>query len=117
MTSPYQFNFADPSVYSDWAKYVGLNRTTGEMNPSVQTPQGSEPPPETLQDYAKQAISPVTNAYNTFTNKLSNVGNAGTQLMQGNVAQAYNAIQHPQQINPAQQQNSSDYSYHTTIGY
>ena len=47
MENPYQFNFASPAKWGDFATYGGFNRTTGEMTDSpLATPAKGVPPPE-----------------------------------------------------------------------
>lgn len=99
MASSFQFGFANPENFSDWAKYAGLDRKTGMMAP---VPQTGVAPPETFQDLANQQIQGVQQ-------KISNVGtmvsNVGTQLGQGNVMGAFNAtraVPPTQSTNPVQ---------------
>ena len=86
MASAFQFGFANPENFSDWAKYAGLDRKTGMMLPTTETPGVA--PPETFSDLANQQISAVQNKFSNFGSML---GNVGTQLGQGNVMGAINA--------------------------
>lgn len=85
MASSFQFGFASPDNFSDWAKYAGLDRKTGMMAP---VPQTGVAPPETFGELANQQIQSVQQ-------KIGNIGamasNVGTQLGQGNVMGAINA--------------------------
>ena len=113
MENPYQFNFASPAKWGDFATYGGFNRTTGEMTDSpLATPAKGVPPPESMSDVFKQAIAPAMQKY-------TNISNAATQLGQGNVIQAYNAYNAPppaQTQQPVQDNANDDYQLHKQIG-
>lgn len=79
----FQFGFGNPSNYSDWATYAGLDRKTGQF---VQKPaKAGVPPPESFTDFIGQAVAPAKQAF-------ANFGNAASQLTQGNIGQAYNTM-------------------------
>lgn len=72
------FNFASPSEFSDWARYAGFDRRTGEME---QSPMAQAiKPPENMQQYLQQRFAPAQN-------KLNAIAPAAQQISQGNVVQ------------------------------
>lgn len=74
------FDFANPSQFGDWAQYAGLNRKTGEMEDFGGAQQGVKPP-EDLQAYMTQRLSPIQN-------KVAAVAPALQQMGQGNIVKA-----------------------------
>lgn len=112
MAESFQFGFGNPAGYSDWAKYAGLDRTTGGFaapTAGSQTAAGVEPP-ATFGEYAKQAVAPITNAFQNYSN-------AANQLGQGNVMGAVNAakgLSKPTTTTAAPVSN--DYQYEAMIG-
>lgn len=97
MASAFQFGYANPENFSDWAKYAGFDRKTGMMAPPTSTPGVA--PPETFSDLANQNIQGVKNTVTGIANQFSN---AGTQLGQGNVMQAINAFRPTTPSQPTQ---------------
>lgn len=73
------FQFSSPSEYSDWAKYAGFDRRTGEMQ-SPSMPSGVKPP-ENMQEYLSQRMSAASD-------KLAAVAPAMQQATAGNLFQA-----------------------------
>jgi hypothetical protein len=96
------FQFASPSDYSDWAKYAGFDRTTGEQqsfsNDGVAPPNG-------LSGLEEKMIAPIQSKINTASNIASN-------LNSGNISGAVQAFKNPttplQQ--PTQQSNKFNYT-------
>jgi hypothetical protein len=86
--------FINPGQFGSWENYAGFKDTDQMMSLKDKYMQmqgagggeGSAPPPESLSDFAKQAIAPIQNTYQNFSN-------AASQLGQGNVMNAYNATQ------------------------
>lgn len=112
MAESFQFGFANPSGYSDWAKYAGLDRTTGGFaapTSGAQTSAGVEPP-SSFAEYAKQAVAPISAGFQNYSN-------AATQLGQGNVMGAVNAAKgfSKPTSNPVTP-SSNDYQYESMIG-
>jgi hypothetical protein len=85
--------FINPGQFGSWENYAGF-KDTDQMKSlkeimAGQASAGGEgvpPPPQTMSDFAQQAIAPVQNTYQNFSN-------AATQLGQGNPMNAYNAAQ------------------------
>ena len=111
MAESFQFGFANPAGYSDWAKYAGLDRTTGGFA-APPTSQISAPvqPPSSFSEYAQQAVAPITTAFQNYSN-------AATQLGQGNIVGAVNAAKgfntQPTNVSAAP---ASEYQYEQQIG-
>lgn len=86
--------FINPGQFGSWENYAGFKDTDQMMSLKDKYLQmqgaggieGSSPPPETIGDFAKQAVAPIQQ-------KFENLSNAATQLGQGNVMNAYNATQ------------------------
>lgn len=66
------FGFAPPD-YGDWASYAGFDRKTGEQNPYQ--PASGVAPPESLNDYANQRISGISNRFDDLQNKFKSALN------------------------------------------
>jgi hypothetical protein len=75
------FNFASPFEFSDWARYAGFDRKTGEMQSSPMA-TGIKPP-EDMQQYLQQRFAPVQN-------KMNAIAPAAQQISQGNIVQGMN---------------------------
>jgi len=86
--------FINPGQFGSWENYAGFKDTDQMMSLKDKYLQmqgaggieGSSPPPETIGDFAKQAVAPIQQ-------KFENLSNAATQLGQGNAMNAYNATQ------------------------
>jgi hypothetical protein len=76
------FQFASPSNYSDWANYAGFDRTTGEQK-SYAPSEGIAP--TNISEFMDQAIAPVEN-------KMQKMSGIATNIGQGNMSGAYQAI-------------------------
>jgi hypothetical protein len=109
MADSFQFGFANPAGYSDWAKYAGLDRTTGGFaTPSQPNQTAGVAPPQTINEYAQQAIAPVTKAFNNYSN-------AANQIGQGNVMGAVNAAKGNSVAAPVAK-SADDYDFLSVIG-
>jgi hypothetical protein len=78
----YQFDFANPSTYSDWAGYSGFNRKTGEIDLPAST---GVAPPQNFSEFVSQQLQPVQQT-------IGNLGVAANQLGQGNFSQAFGTL-------------------------
>jgi hypothetical protein len=118
----YSFQFKSPTSYGDWASYAGFNRVTGarDFNPAVEPPPDTTDasgkpiePPKNLGEYFDRQIQPAKNAFNQLSS-------AGSQILQGNVMNAYNTMQKPASAfgsnNPPQQPNN-DISFGHFLNY
>jgi len=76
------FQFASPGNFSDWANYAGFDRVSGEQ-------QGYAPTggvaPTNISEFMSQAIAPAQEKMNMLSNVATNIG-------QGNMTGAYNAM-------------------------
>ena len=100
MASSFQFGYADPSNFSDWANYAGFDRKTGQMTSS--SSDAGVPPPETFGELFDQKVAnPFNKAVQGVQAVGTNLSNATTQLGQGNVMTAVNTARG---VKPVQQQ-------------
>jgi len=98
MASSFDFGYANPNNFSDWATYAGFDRKSGTMAPA--SADVGVPPPETFGELYEQKIAkPFGNAVQNVQTFGTNMSNAATQLGQGNGMGAVNAARG---INPAQ---------------
>jgi hypothetical protein len=90
MSGAFQFAYGDPSNYSDWASYAGLDRKTGMFAASA--PDTGVPPPSTMEEmWQQKAVAPAEKAFGNLKNTATMLGNTASQIGQGNVVGAYNA--------------------------
>ena len=100
MASSFDFGYANPSNFSDWATYAGFDRKSGTM--AAPSASAGVPPPETFGELYEQKIAqPFGNAMQGVQTFGTNISNAATQLGQGNGMAAVNAARG---VNPAQPQ-------------
>lgn len=114
---PFDFNqFVNTSQFSDPANYAGFN---GQMKSVEEVAQQAAlaslvggavgvAPPQSVGEYASQAIAPVQQ-------KFANASNAVGQFAQGNFTQGVNALkgtQAPKQQQPAVQTKPWDMTTH-----
>jgi hypothetical protein len=103
---PFDFNqFVNTSQFSDPAAYAGFNGQMSSVEEAAQkaalaTMLGGAgvPPPQSIGEYASQAIAPVQKQFTNMTNAVDQFG-------QGNFTQGVNALkgkQGVQQISPGQ---------------
>lgn len=104
---PFDFNqFVNTSQFSDPAGYSGFNGQMKSVEEVAQqaalasmTGGAGVAPPQSIGEYASQAIAPLQK-------KFENASNAASQLGQGNFTQAlnsYRGVQGAQQTQPAPQ--------------
>lgn len=90
MSGAFQFAYGDPSNYSDWASYAGLDRKTGMFAASA--PDTGVPPPNTVEElWQQKAVAPAEKALGSIKNTANIFTNTAKQMGQGNVVGAYNA--------------------------
>jgi hypothetical protein len=113
---PFDFNqFVNTSQFSDPAAYAGFNGQMSSVEEAAQkaalaslTAGAGVPPPQSIGEYASQAIAPVQKQF-------TNIGNAVDQFGQGNFTQGVNALkakQGVQQTQPTVQTKPWDMSTH-----
>lgn len=107
---PFDFNqFVNTSQFSDPANYAGFN---GQMKSVEEVAQqaaltslmggaGGVAPPQSIGEYASQAIAP---AQKSFEKTFNNASNAVGQFSQGNFTQGLNAFKGGQNAQGPQQQ-------------
>lgn len=101
MASSFDFGYGNPSNFSDWAKYAGFDRKTGQITPAA--PETGVAPPETFGELYEQKVAvPFNNAVSNVQKFGANVSNAATQLGQGNGMAAVNAVRGVKPAQPAQ---------------
>ena len=98
------FQFASPSNYSDWANYAGFDRTTGEQK-SYAPSEGIAP--TNISEFMDQAIAPVEN-------KMQKMSGIATNISQGNMSGAYQAIKPNMTLKPLTlgQPVNNGFNYH-----
>jgi hypothetical protein len=90
MAGAFQFAYGDPSNFSDFANYAGLDRKTGMFAASA--PDTGVPPPTTMEElWQQKAVAPAEKAMGAIKNTVSNISNTASQIGQGNAVGAYNA--------------------------
>lgn len=94
-------SFVNPSEFGDYSYYMGVKPTDQLVGLSEQ--MGAKPP-ESIGDYAQQAIQPIQN-------KLSSIQNAATSLSQGNIGQAYKGYKGQQTTQPSQTDDGFDHNW------
>jgi hypothetical protein len=89
-----QFDFANPSSFSDWANYAGFDRTTGEIQSTAPT---GIAPPQNFSELVNQRMQPAQQM-------IAGMGTAAGQVGQGNFTQALGTVRKARQpVAPGQQ--------------
>lgn len=90
----FQFGFANPQKYSDWAAYAGLDRNTGGFAP----PSAGAPvkPPGSFSEFFNQPTAGIQNAMTGVKNTFSNLGAMAGQFGQGDFKGAFGTAQNLQ---------------------
>jgi hypothetical protein len=92
MAEVFQFGFGDPSQYSDFAQYAGLDRKTGMPTPYDLSPEKGVPPPENLSDvFQQKVVDPFNKKVDKVTEQGKNISNAFDEFGQGNLVRGINA--------------------------
>lgn len=103
MATSFDFGYANPNNFSDWAGYAGFDRKSGTMAPA--SADTGVPPPETFGElYDQKIVKPFNSAVQNVQTFGTNMSNAATQLGQGNGMGAVNAARG---VNPAQANQSA----------
>ena len=90
-----QFDFSQPSSFSDWASYAGFNRNTGEIEASPQST--GVPPPQNFSEMMSQRLQPAQQM-------MGGLSAAAGQIGQGNFSQALGTVRKARQpVAPSQQ--------------
>lgn len=100
--------------YGDWTNYAGF-KPTDTIEPVIprKTPGSTTETPTDLSGYVKQAVAPITN-------KITNYGNAGANLMAGNFGGAVKSFHAGQDgtsvpVASAPEPKANPYGYAQTI--
>lgn len=90
MATSFDFGYANPNNFSDWANYAGFDRKTGTM--AAPSADLGVAPPETFGELFEQKVAkPFSNTLQNVQTFGTNMSNAATQLGQGNAMGAFNA--------------------------
>lgn len=93
MSQMFQFGYGDPSNFSDFAKYAGLDRKTGMPTPYDLGPDQGVPPPEDLSGvWQQKVVDPFNKKVANFQQQGTNISNAVDQFGQGNFVKGVNAL-------------------------
>jgi hypothetical protein len=101
----FKYDFANPSVHADWAKYAGLNRVTGSYAPppSTATRPAGVKPPGSFSEMWDEEVKPLQESWNSAKQ-------IGSHLIAGNFNAAYNAAVDPNSQNKSPQDTTSPVS-------
>jgi hypothetical protein len=92
MADMFQFGYGDPSNFSDFAKYAGLDRKTGMATPYDLGSDQGVAPPANMQELLQQKVAdPFNKKVEGFKQQGTNISNAVNQFEQGNFVQGVNA--------------------------
>lgn len=101
MAEVFQFGFGDPSNYSDFAKYAGLDRKTGMPESTYLGNGEGVAPPESLSEvWQKKAVDPFNKKMDSLKQQGDNFMGAVDQFSQGNFVKGVNTARG---MYPAQQ--------------
>jgi hypothetical protein len=92
MASAFQFGFADPNNFSDFAKYAGFDRKSGTINPyDLGQEEGVAPPANMQELFQQKVVNPFNKRIEGIKQQGANLSNAVDQFGQGNFVQGMNA--------------------------